>query len=694
MQLFRWKCLPTIYMVAACCLFSGNIAHAQLTIDLKFNGQDMRILGVSENDRTGFSVAMGDINGDGRSDYVIGAPGFDYPGRADCGIVYVLLSSDTLGSVINLSTLRPDLTRIMGPAAGTQLGSALAVGHIDPDINADIACGMPNATANGKFSAGMIAVVLGTSSLPDTIDTAFPAAGLSIIEGENVFDKLGSSLAIGDINNNGFGDVVAGAPLASAPAGFAAGRVYVIYGDATLPARIDLAAPTTPIMQIFGERSNGTFGTACTAADVNGDSHADIITGAPQATVLGRSSAGAVYLILGSPAPADTVDISLSPPGVKRIYGHAAGDLTGSAVSHGQTTNDIIADVIFSAPEHSLPGRNGCGTVYVLPGATELPDTIDLKRAPDFVVDMHGPLLENGMGNALAAADLNADGLDDVIIGAPNTSPAGRTSAGKVYIFFGRSPMHTFYDFAASPPGLTTILGAVSEERTGCSLAAGDTDGDLYDDLIIGAQRGIGSGGSRTGAANVIFGDDDITPAQLVHYALTATGEGAELVWELDEPVDVSLFTIERRRESGTTTFLPSLWIEPSFPAAYRLFDGTTEQGVHYVYSVYLEQNLLFSAEIDIPSLDTRLHPNYPNPFQAETTIPFHITEAGHVLMKIYDVSGSLVTTVADARFGQGPNHIVWDGCNSSGDPAPSGIYFVRMLHKGNLFQNKIVLIR
>jgi hypothetical protein len=254
--------------------------------------------------------------------------------------------------------------------------------------------------------------------------------------------------------------------------------------------------------------------------------------------------------------------------------------------------------------------------------------------------------------------------------------------------------MHTFYDFAASPPGLTTIWGATVEERSGCALAAGDTDGNLYDDLFIGAQRGIGSGGQRTGAANVITGDDEITPARLVHYALTASGMGAELVWELDEPVDISLFTVERQRESGAITTLSSMWIESSLPATYRLFDASVSQGVHYVYRVYLQQNLLVSAEIDIPSLDTRLHPNYPNPFRAETTIPFHITEPGHVLMKIYDVSGSLVAAIADGRYGQGPNHIVWDGRNNSGDPAPSGVYFARMLYKGKFLQRKIVLIR
>lgn len=694
MQLFLWKRVSALFVTLAFCSSFGNAARAQLIVDLKFNGQDMRLLGVSENDRTGYAVALADINGDARSDCIVGAPGYDYPGRTDCGIIYILLSSDTLGPVMDLGTERPDLKRIIGPYAGAQIGSALASGRIDQDVYEDFVCGMPNASANGKYSAGLLAAILGAASLPDTIDTAAPPPGVSLIAGENTFDKLGSSLAIGDVNHDGYGDIVAGAPFSSAPTAFAAGRIYVIYGNASLPALIDLAAPGTPVTQIFGEKSNGMLGTCCAAADVSGDSHADIITGAPEATVLSRTSAGAVYIIPGSSSPADTIDISLSPPGIKRIYGHAAGDLAGTAVACGQLTSDAVSDLLFSAPDHSLPGRTGSGTVYVIPGGTDLPDTLDLKRAPDYVVDIHGPKDQEGIGNALASGDLNSDGLDEIIIGASNASPDGRTGAGKVYIFFGRSPLHTFYDFAASPPGLTIIRGAVAQEHTGRSLTAGNIDGNFYDDLLIGAHAGIGAGGLRTGVANVIYGDDEITPAQLVHYALNALGAGAELVWELTEPVDVTLFTIERTREEGSTAFLLPQGIEAIFPAAYRLFDPSVQPGVGYTYRVYLQENLLFSAEIIIPAPDTRLLASYPNPFRSETTIPFHLADNGHVLVKIYDVTGSLVTTAAEGRFLRGPNHIIWDGRNRFGNPAPSGIYFVRMLHKGKFYQRKIVLIR
>ncbi|MFH1755382.1 MAG: FlgD immunoglobulin-like domain containing protein, partial [Candidatus Latescibacterota bacterium] len=695
MHISMWNCQRIMWVLCLIVWFSvlpGNAAYAQLTIDLKFSAYDMRFSGVSSNDRTGMAVALCDINGDGRSDYAIGAPGFDYPGRADCGMVYVIVASDTLASDIDLRTLRQDLIRIIGPSAGAQLGAVLATANIDGGVHEELLCGMPSATVNGKFSAGRVAVIFGAPSLADTIDLASSLQGVTMIDGENVFDKLGSSLASGDINDDGFGEIVAGAPFASPPAKFAAGKVFVVYGDLSLPRRIDLAAPTSPVTKIFGEASNATFGTSCAAGDVNGDSNADIVVGAPQTSIFGRAAAGVVYVIPGSSSLPATIDIAIIPSGITRIFGDVAGDLTGLAVALGRVTGHSSMDLVFSAPEHTLPGRTRSGTVYMIPGGTLLPDSLDLKWAPDYVVDLHGPVSNDAMGIALEAADLNADGFEDLLIGAPNASPLGRSEAGKVYLFFGRAVFHTFYDFSARPPGLTRILGAAQGARAGGALAGAHANGDNRADLMIGARNGIRPDGLATGVSYVILGNDQITPAQLVYYEAAATQQRCELTWELSEPVDPARFVIERHRESGPATTLPTDWIEQPLVSRYVLCDNSVSQGVTYSYRIYLEERFLFAVEVAVPAIRTFLQPNFPNPFRHETTIPFCLAEKGHVDTKIYDVRGTLVAAIANGIYSQGQNSIRWNGLNSDGEPAPSGIYFVSMRFKGKTFKDKIVL--
>ncbi|NIM19719.1 MAG: hypothetical protein GTO51_05680 [Candidatus Latescibacteria bacterium] len=161
MSLF-WILIASVIPIA----IDGGSTLAQI-IDLELNQQDLRLYGAAENDFTGQAVILCDLNGDGRSDFAIGAHGFDYAGRSMCGIVYVLLSSDTLSPVIDLGASRPDLKRIIGPSSNSQLGLAISRGNINGDNFEDLVCGIPWATANGKFAAGQIAIILGGASCND-----------------------------------------------------------------------------------------------------------------------------------------------------------------------------------------------------------------------------------------------------------------------------------------------------------------------------------------------------------------------------------------------------------------------------------------------------------------------------------------------------------------------------------------------
>jgi flagellar hook assembly protein FlgD len=88
------------------------------------------------------------------------------------------------------------------------------------------------------------------------------------------------------------------------------------------------------------------------------------------------------------------------------------------------------------------------------------------------------------------------------------------------------------------------------------------------------------------------------------------------------------------------------------------------------------------------------LHPNFPNPFADQTAIPFSLPETGHVSIRVYDIRGALVATLAERVFGRGLNEVLWDGRHSDGRPVSSGIYFLQVKFEGKTAQRKIVILR
>ncbi|MEJ2722149.1 MAG: hypothetical protein P8181_13570, partial [bacterium] len=324
-------------------ILAAGIANAGI-IDLKSTAGDHKLVGVSAEGFAGQKVLFGDFNGDGRNDLVVGSRGYDYSGRTNCGVVYVVLNSDTLGSVIDFASERPDLIRIIGPEANSQIGTVVGCGDVDDDGHDDILCGIPTASPRGLTSAGEVFVIRGSDVPTDTVDLSSPPATVTLIEGAALFDTLGESVTVADINDDGFGDVIAGAPFSTTPAGSIAGKVFVVYGSDALAPVINLAEPGTKIMQVFGAHANDILGKSCYAADVTGDGIADLVAGAPQESPSGRAFAGAAYIIEGSASLPDTVDLTGGPgPGITRILGPAAGSLTGSNFQSGDTDGNGIA---------------------------------------------------------------------------------------------------------------------------------------------------------------------------------------------------------------------------------------------------------------------------------------------------------------------------------------------------------------
>jgi len=691
------------------CVFISPPIHPSAiagTIDLKAFSPDYYVFGANAEDFAGQSVLFGDVNGDGRSDMIIGARGVDYAGRSACGAVYVVFSVDTLTSPIELALQRGDVKVILGPEANAQMGSKIACGDVDGDPYDDIICGVPSASPNGNFSAGEVYIIYGGNVPPDTVDLQSPGAGVVRIQGEAVFDKLGDCVSVADVNDDSFGDVIAGAPFATADGRQLAGKVYVLYGDPSLPSTIDLASFPWAGIRVYGARENDTFGTSCLGADVTNDGIADILVGAPEARALGRTSAGVGYVIPGGAALPDTIDtLRDDGPPMTKILGATAGALNGTGFAAADTDGDLFTDLLIASPQFSPGGRTAAGSVYVLNGAASLPDTIDLASPPAKTVRIDGPSSNAKIGRILACGDLNSDATDDVAIGIPAASPfvpgeiQPRAGAGLVLIVFGRAVFPDVVDLAVVQTGITTILGAAPVENTGNSLAVGRLDAGAFEDLLIGANGAAHDAKFSVGKVVVLLGNPDITPTLVLFYEAVASPGSVRIEWGLRDDFDPGLIRVDRAPvESDATVLLPAAGLTRLGPGHFVYEDRDVHPGASYTYTAAtlgVDPQDLFRVTVAVPRLvDAAFHHARPNPFSDRTTLAFDIPEAGRVTVRIYDVRGALVASIADALYGPGSSTAAWNGRDGNGALAPSGVYFARMAYRGRTLDRKILLLR
>lgn len=427
----------------------------EVMLDSMTSAADVIVRGNAENDQLGASVVTGDVNSDGHTDLIIGAPLSDVPVQ-DAGQVSIFLGP--LGNNLSLTGADADIV-LSGEGSvagawygvmGDKFGTSMALGDRNGDAVLDLLVGAPGVDVNAGQpdeleDAGRAYLFLGGGLLA----TSDATAADEVLDGVKKADEFGVEVCMVDLDTDGNSDLAITYDVALSGANHRA-RVAVF----TTP--VAQAKASDADVTISSDEDDDRFGYSLICGDLNGDGFEDLFVGAPYSNALG-SVTGRVYAFEGS--------AGLSSMGANSADVVISGQLTstgfGSELASADVNGDGYGDLLIGAPFSTI-AETWDGQVFVFFGGDAPADTVAF--AADVVLTGESVAGER-FGSAIEVLDCDADGIADIM-----TAATGHGSlSGRVYVFHGEEDL---VDTDAASDDLT-LTGESEGGSFGSSISRG-----------------------------------------------------------------------------------------------------------------------------------------------------------------------------------------------------------------------------
>ncbi len=683
-------------------LFSNSQSQAQ---DAPFNCLSAdSLFGESENDQFGRILVGGsDFNNDGTPDFIVASQYVDPDNSNDQGKVY-------LYSGLDLSLLKTFEPTISG---WHNFGRSVdTLGDINNDGYGDLIVG-----ASAWYDSSTATTIQGAAVVFSGLDKSV----LFVATYDSSSNWFGKSVAcIGDLNNDNINEfAVAGATYDSFP--YTDSSRVVIYDGATFAKLHTLKENIYTSQDGYGFKVIGP-------GDLNNDSIPDIVVSDVLRDWVYVYS-GADYSLLWS-------------------LGNMGADFGADMAGLGNVNNDSYNDIIISTSSgisstYILSGFDG-SVIYnmVLATSYSVGRVGDINRDgyADFAIGQYdnsrgrfdifsgkdttrlyfsgGKYNGNHYGNKIIAADLDSDGISEIIVAAANFSHIDNgTASGLIKIYGCISPDSTCFG------GNDIDNDGWNDECDNCKFFYDQYQRDTDDDGIGDACNDDAS--VWTGSDVLMYGisrqwvtfdsvsvGGDITvqyvtdgPAldpnfailpnsgqMLYNVSTTATFEGNVEVCFYYDPTDVINEDSVKIYHYDST----GAWVDitTNLQTQYNLVCGVTD---HFSpFAVVVNKVAMDIEHIDTPNLPDNfsLSQNYPNPFNPTTEIQFSLPSRTNVSIEIFNTIGQRVKTLHNGELSAGSYNVTWDGSNESGSQVASGVYMYRLTTDNYTASKKMILMK